>query len=152
MGDNVNQGPTSDTAAGDVVSITVAPDGPYGVHFIPDSEGFAAVIQSFDRLPNGKFGPLQKHGGLHYGDVLFEINSTPLANTTFAEAMKIVNDRNILKKVFKFVNSKEYYRRKLVYISKLYKYYCHLISFFLQENCEHTSTIARWKKQLSVNC
>jgi hypothetical protein len=68
------KGPSTDTAAGDIVVISVPPDGPYGVNFVADTDGFAAVIHSFDRLPNGKFGPLQKHGGLHYGDVLFEIN------------------------------------------------------------------------------
>ncbi len=112
MGDNIVHGPTTNTAAGDTVTINVNADGPYGVNLVPDMDGNAAVIQSFDRLPNGKFGPLQKHGGLHYGDILFEINNTPLQNTSFAETMKMVNDRNILKKTFKFCNSKEYYRRK----------------------------------------
>lgn len=108
----MSSGPQTDTAAGEVVIVNVSADGPYGANFVPDPDGFAAVIQSFDRLPNGKFGPLQKHGGLHAGDVLFEINDTPLSAMPFAETMKIVNDRNLLKKAFKFVNSKEYNRRK----------------------------------------
>ena len=106
----------ADTQAGDAVAIVVSPDGPYGVNFIPDSEGCAAVVDTFDRLPNGKFGPVQKHGGVHYGDVLFEINDTSLMNVKYSEVMRMVNDRNILKKTFKFINSREYYRRKCVLI------------------------------------
>jgi hypothetical protein len=106
------RGPAADTRAGDVVSIVVSPDGPYGVVFIPDVDGCAAVVETFDRLPTGKFGPIQRHGGIQIGDVLFEINDTSLLNCKFADVMKLVTDRNILKKEFKFLNSREYYRRK----------------------------------------
>eukprot|EP01038_Epipyxis_sp_PR26KG_P016769 gene16769-22948_t len=112
---NSNQstiGSIQDTGSGDIVIISVTPDPPYGVNFVADNDGCAAVIESFDRLPNGKFGPLQKHGGLHYGDVLFEINDTPLENTLFNDVLKIINDRNLLKKTFKFINQREYYRKK----------------------------------------
>jgi hypothetical protein len=112
MSEFAKRGPATDTAAGDIVAISVPADGPYGVNFVADSDGFAAIIHSFDRLPNGKFGPLQKHGGLHYGDVLFEINDVPLANLSFVETVKMVSDKNLLKKTFKFMNSKEYYRKK----------------------------------------
>ena len=106
------RGPTLDTASGDIVAISVPPDGPYGVNFTADADGNAAVIHSFDRMPNGKFGPLQKHGGLHYGDVLFEINDVPLVNLNFNETIRMVSDKNMLKKNFKFINSKLYYRKK----------------------------------------
>jgi hypothetical protein len=43
---------------------------------------------------------------------LFAINDTPLEVTPFAEVMLLVRDRNILKKAFKFMNSREYYRRR----------------------------------------
>lgn len=107
-------GPSSDTAAGDIVSILVSPDGPYGVKFEADKDGNAAVIKEFERLPNGKFGPLQKHGGLHHGDVLFAINDIQLDSVAFEDALVIVNDRNILKKTFKFMNIREYYRRRYI--------------------------------------
>ena len=103
-----------DTLAGDVVAILVPPDGPYGVNLRPDETGNAAVVLSFDKLPNGKFGPIQKHGGVHYGDVLFEINDTPLSGMSHNDVIKLVTNRNTLKKIFKFQNPKEYYRRKYV--------------------------------------
>jgi len=106
------KGPVSDTAAGDVVTVNVSSEGPYGVVLEADNDGNAAVIKGFERLPNGKFGLLQKHGGLHYGDILFAINDIQLDVVPFHEVMVIVRDRNILKKAFKFMNSSEYYRRK----------------------------------------
>jgi hypothetical protein len=102
----------SDTAAGDIVSIVVNPDPPYGISFEADVEGNAAVIKSFEKLPNGKFGPLQKHGGLHIGDVLFAINDIHLDSISHADTISMVRDRNILKKTFKFMNSREYYRKR----------------------------------------
>lgn len=98
----------------------MSPDGPYGVRFEPDADGHSAVIKVWERLPNGKFGPLQKHGGLHYGDILFSINDTQVDIIPHSETLNMINDRNTLKKVFKFMNSGEYYRRKLVCIYALY--------------------------------
>ena len=83
-----------------------------GINFVPDSDGFAAVIKSFDKLANGRFGPFQKHGGLHYGDVLFDINDVSLVSIPHSEVLGIVNNKNLLKKVMKFINPKEYYRKK----------------------------------------
>jgi hypothetical protein len=60
---------------GDVVTVTITGDSPIGVILsagkcflddyqfpfsAPDPEGYAAVIKSWARLPNGKFGPIQK--------------------------------------------------------------------------------------------
>ena len=104
----------SDTAAGDIVAISVPADGPYGVLFEGDADGSAAVIKAWEPLPNGRFGPLQKHGGLHYGDVLFAINEIALDMIPFADVMALVRDRNTMKKTFKFKNSSEYYRKKYV--------------------------------------
>ncbi len=97
---------------GDIVVIPVPADGPYGVLFEADNDGCAAVIKSWEPLANGRFGPLQKHGGLHYGDVLFSINEIALDLVPFSEVMAMVRDRNTLKKTFKFKNSSEYYRKK----------------------------------------
>ncbi len=47
-------GPALDTASGDVVSINVNPDGPYGIGLKAFSDGNAAVVTSFERLPNGR--------------------------------------------------------------------------------------------------
>jgi hypothetical protein len=106
------RGPNADTRAGEMVSLIVSPDGPYGVTFVADVDGCGAVVETFERLPNGKFGPIQRHGGIQIGDVLFEINDTSLMNCKFSDVMRLVLDRNILKKEFKFFNSREYYRRK----------------------------------------
>lgn len=111
-GQQVVRGPGADTQAGDIVIIQVPPDGPYGVRFIADVDGYAAVVQTFEPLPNGSIGSIQRHGGVHYSDVLFEINDIPLSTVKFEEVMKLVRDRNTLKKIFKFMNSREYYRRK----------------------------------------
>lgn len=106
------RGPTADTLAGDIVTISVNPDGPYGVIFTPDSDGCAAVVKSFEKLPNGKFGPIQRDGGVHLGDVLFEINDVEIVNQKHDEVLKMISNRNVLRKVFKFINSRDYYRRK----------------------------------------
>lgn len=105
-------GPNTDTQGGDIVIIVVPPDIKYGVNFTADTDGCGAVVESFDRIQNGKFGPVQKHGGVHYGDVLFEFNDAPLLNTKHADVLKMINDKNVLKRELKFINSKEYYRRK----------------------------------------
>ena len=70
------------------------------------------MIQSFERLPNGSFGPIQRHGGVHYGDVLFELNDRSFLNSPLSDVLRLLNDKNQLKKNAKFLNPKEYYRRK----------------------------------------
>ena len=105
-------GPVKDTAVGDIVVINVDSEGPYGVHLEGDEDGCAAVIKGFEKLPNGKFGPLQKHGGVHFGDVLYAINDIQLEVVPFQEVMGIIRDRNLLKKALKFMSSTEYYHRK----------------------------------------
>lgn len=101
-----------DTQAGDTIVLQVPADGPYGVSLGPDETGNAAVVRGFDKLPNGKFGPIQKHGGIHYGDILTEINDTPLASVPHAEALQMLANKNTLKKILKFQSPKVYYRKK----------------------------------------
>ena len=112
MAEKKFSGVTKDTAAGDIVSISVPPEGPYGVLLEGDRDGSAAVIKSWERLPDGKFGPLQKHSGLHFGDVLFQINDNYLDVVPFKDVMAIIKDRNLLKKTLRFMNPQEYYKRK----------------------------------------
>lgn len=104
-------GPTTDTLAGDVVTIALPSDGYYGAKFVPDKDGCAAVLDSFVRN-GGKIGPLEKHKGVHRGDVVLEVNETSTMKLKHPDTLKLIEDRNTLKKVLKFVNSKEYYRRK----------------------------------------
>lgn len=75
-------------------------------------DGKAAVIKAFEKLPSGKFGVIQKHGGVHSGDVLFAINEIVLDSVPHGDTIVMINDRNILKKTFKFMNSREYYRKR----------------------------------------
>lgn len=79
----------SNTAVGDIVTITISGDTPIGVvlapgifflsfsffysyfvlfcsYFVLDPDGYAAVIKSWSRLPNGKFGPIQKVTFFHF--------------------------------------------------------------------------------------
>jgi hypothetical protein len=104
--------PGGDTLAGDTVTIQIPADGPYGVNLRPDENGNAAVVHSFDKPPNGKFGPIQKHGGIHYGDILCEINDTKLTSVLHSETLQMLNNRNTLKKILKFQSPKVYYRNK----------------------------------------
>lgn len=105
-------GPESDTKVGDVVTIQVPADGPYGVIFEAGADGCAAVVKAWERLPNGKFGACQKHGGIHYGDVLIAVCDTQTDILPFNETMALARDRNILKKSFTFISGAEHYRRK----------------------------------------
>ncbi len=108
----MSTGPELDTAVGDTVVVTVPSDGPYGVILEADADGNAAVVKAWERLPNGKFGLLQKHGGIHYGDILYGVNDILLDTIPHNEALNIILDRNILKKTFKFISLNEYLKLK----------------------------------------
>ena len=56
-------GPAKSTDHDPVVSIKVPTRGPYGVLLEDAGGGLAAQIKGFERITNGKFGPVQKHGG-----------------------------------------------------------------------------------------
>ena len=105
-------GPNADTSVGDIVSVAVGGEGSYGVTFLPDSSGFGAVIGCWVRASGGKIGVIQKHGGVHLGDVLVAVNDTHLDSVPYNEVLYIINDRNILKKDFKFMSTNECRRRK----------------------------------------
>jgi hypothetical protein len=119
--------PSLSFSIGDVVTVTITGDSPIGVILSADPEGYAAVIKSWARLPNGKFGPIQKvsslcrlfsslaqNGGVHIGDVLFAINDTKLTETPHAEVAAMLSSRHILQKNLKFMNGGEYLRQKSV--------------------------------------
>lgn len=101
---------SSDTLAGDIIILQIPTDPPYGVAFGPDLNGNGLVVKSFEKLPTGKFGLIQKHGGIHYDDVLFEINDIPLYNVSHQDALNMLLNSNTLNKTVKFKNKKEYYR------------------------------------------
>jgi hypothetical protein len=101
-----------DTAVGDTVYVVVKPDGPYGVVFEGDKNGCSLVIRAWKKMPNDKFGPIQKNGGIHLGDVISHVNDVSLALIPYNDALLILNDRNLLKKGLSFISNREHYRRK----------------------------------------
>ena len=54
-------GPDTDTKVGDIVSMQVPNAGPYGVELVPDRDGQGAVIKAWGKMPDGKYGPIQRH-------------------------------------------------------------------------------------------
>jgi len=105
-------GPSKDTAVGEVVMITLTGSDAHGLKMGPDRDGNSAVIKGMERLPNGKFGSIQRHGGIHIGDVLLAINDSLLEHMPHRDAMIMLNDRNLLRKQLRFISSPEYYARK----------------------------------------
>jgi len=105
-------GPCKDTAVGEVVVITLLGSDPHGLKLAPDRQGHCAVIKGMERLPNGKFGTIQRHGGVHVNDVILSINDTLLEHMPHNDAVAMLNDRNLLRKQLKFISSTEYYTRK----------------------------------------
>lgn len=104
-------GPAKDTGAGEIVTILLTGSDPHALKLQPDRDGCAASIVSFERA-NGKFGTIQRHGGVHPGDILFGINDSNLENMPHGDVLLLLNDRNLLRKNLKFMSSNEYYRRK----------------------------------------
>lgn len=94
-----------------MTTLSVSATGPYGVVIEADKFGHSCVIKSWMRMPNGKFGQIQKHGGVNLGDVLVAINDISVINTPFAEA-KAMLEKSMATKVLKFTSSAEYYGTK----------------------------------------
>jgi len=100
----------SNTSAGDIVVLAVPAATALGILVEADREGHAAVVRSWERLPNGKFGPVQKHGGVHIGDVVMSINDTAVTQLPFSDVSNMLNDQ--AAKTVKFISGAEHYRRK----------------------------------------
>lgn len=94
-----------------MTTLSVSATGPYGVSVEPDKFGHAAVVKNWVRLPNGKFGQIQKHGGINLGDVLVAINDINITNTPHEETKEILS-KSMPTKVLKFVSSAKYYSEK----------------------------------------
>ena len=67
-------GPRQSTQHDGVVQIEVDVTGPYGIHLGECPGGCSAQITSWERLPNGKFGIIQRHGGVKIGDLVVRVN------------------------------------------------------------------------------
>lgn len=82
-----------------------------GVVWAPDNDGQAAVVRDYVRLPNGKFGPVQKHGGIVIGDVLYSINNTLVSMVKHHEVITILQSKAQFM-TLTFLHHDEHYRRK----------------------------------------
>ena len=65
-------GHTQDTVVGDEVLMTIPNQGPYGISVGPDKQGKGLIIVSWERLPGGRFGEIQKNKGVHIGDCIMQ--------------------------------------------------------------------------------
>eukprot|EP01041_Mallomonas_annulata_P003063 gene3063-6005_t len=102
----------NDTRAGDVLVENLCGMGSLGVTYDADKDGACALIIGWERLPNGKFGHVQKHGGVHIGDALYSINEIIVNRIPHSEVMAILRNNKININSLKFINIQEHYRRK----------------------------------------
>eukprot|EP00518_Triparma_eleuthera_P002874 CAMPEP_0182467004 /NCGR_PEP_ID=MMETSP1319-20130603/13072_1 /TAXON_ID=172717 /ORGANISM="Bolidomonas pacifica, Strain RCC208" /LENGTH=419 /DNA_ID=CAMNT_0024667051 /DNA_START=233 /DNA_END=1488 /DNA_ORIENTATION=+ len=96
------------TALGDEVTVDVGQQGPYGALLRAGPSGNAAVLVAWERLPSGKFGPIQKSGGVRLGDVLVRLNSVELHQRRFEDVMTMLRNPGILNKRLTFVSKDRY--------------------------------------------
>ncbi|KAJ1455421.1 hypothetical protein M885DRAFT_520361 [Pelagophyceae sp. CCMP2097] len=106
-------GPARSTDHDPVVSVRVPSRGPYGLVLEDDGAGRAAVIVAWERLPDGKFGAVQRHGGVRVGDVLVGVSDTPTAEVDFAIVLQLLADESALKKTLHFCARAELERRRV---------------------------------------
>lgn len=95
-----------------VVSVRVPSRGPYGVLLEDDGHGRAAIIRAWEKLPGGKTGAIERHGGIRSGDVLVGVNEIPTVEMPFSQVLDLLRDENSLKKVLHFSSRAEVSRRR----------------------------------------
>ena len=84
-------GPGASTALGEIVGVPVPLMYPYGVLLeSATSDGKCLRIKGWERMPDGRTGPIQKHKGVRIGDILIAVNETSLHDTPFNECLKII--------------------------------------------------------------
>ncbi|GMH57422.1 hypothetical protein TrST_g9626 [Triparma strigata] len=96
------------TALGDEVLIDVGQQGPYGALLRAGPSGNAAVLVAWERLPNGKFGPIQRDGGVRLGDILVRLNNVELYQRRFEDVMTMLRNPGILNKRLTFVSKEKF--------------------------------------------
>lgn len=79
-------GPNRTTQHDGSVQIEVPSAGPYGMILDAGSDGKGAVIKEWAKLPNGKFGIIQTHGGVRLNDCILKINDTDCTYLSFNQA------------------------------------------------------------------
>lgn len=101
-------GPRQSTQHDGVVQIEVDVTGPYGIHLGECPGGCSAQITSWERLPNGKFGIIQRHGGVKIGDLVVRVNDVDCSITPFLQTITAVQDNNVIRKVITFASPLAY--------------------------------------------
>ena len=99
---------TRSTALGEEVTVDVGATGPYGALLSAGPNGNTAVLVAWERLPNGKFGPIQKDGGVRLGDIMIRLNQVDLHNRRFNDVMTMLRNPGILRKRITFVSKDKY--------------------------------------------
>ena len=69
--------------------------------------GNAAMLVAWERLPNGKFGPIQRDGGVRLGDILLRLNTVDLHQRRFEDVMTMLRNPGILNKRLTFVSKEK---------------------------------------------
>ena len=76
-------GPSRSTQHDGTVAIEVAPSGTIGMVLESGVGGKCAVIKEWARLPDGKFGIIQTHGGVRLRDVILKVNDKDCTELSF---------------------------------------------------------------------
>ena len=97
-------GPKKSTQHDGQVSIEVDPVGPYGMHLEAGPGGVAAAITFWERLPTGKFGAIQRHGGVRIGDLVVRVNDLDCALLAFNQVVGAVQNSNVVRKAITFAS------------------------------------------------
>lgn len=95
-------GPSRSTQHDGHVTIEVPLSGPYGFQLEAGKNGQCAQIVGWERLPGGKFGVVQKHGGVRIHDYLLRVNEFDCVAAPFAQVVDQLRDSNQLRKVLTF--------------------------------------------------
>ena len=78
-------GPNRTTEHDGFVTIEVPPSSQYGIVLAAGLKGECAVIKRWERLADGKFGPIQTHGGVRLNDIVLRMNDTDLTSLPFSQ-------------------------------------------------------------------
>ena len=65
------------------------------------------MLVAWERLPNGKFGPIQRDGGVRLGDILLRLNTVDLHQRRFEDVMTMLRNPGILNKRLTFVSKEK---------------------------------------------
>jgi len=101
-------GPSRTTQHDGLVTVEVPVSGPYGMTLGPGHNGRCGLIKQWDRLPNGKFGPIQVHGGVRLGDYVLRVNDLDVTTLSFKELKAAVIDSNLIHKILTFGSPSKY--------------------------------------------